>query len=816
MRKRFYFIQTINGSKIANLVMNKQDYMALRNSATNVGHVRDYVKGNEDAKRKLVQFCYSCDPGNGGNLKGCQKPSAFVGMDIDLKRQEGEEHKDFEARLYDVRDKVMEKKDELGLVLLEYSISAMKQQNDKYGLHVVFNRRQELSQEENLKWASSVLGVDYDPGAKDITRVFFSANETAVIYIDDALFSGEEVDLGERNVMPAAETTTLIQGTGSETSLVNHPSGSESLTYLGIPYARIIKKWWDKHYCGQEPTEGDRNTKIFELAVNLRNICNFDENLMAQVIPNYAGFPEAEKRKTIHNAVMEKQTQMPRRLKDVLDDLKVELLQERNKESDNIVLALEKAQQDDELFHYNQIAKSVRNTMGIKDSIDAVGSDLTMAGLMTAATCIGARATNVQLKVHGKANTLNLITFVCGKFASGKGRIDDLQRAWMKPDYDDTLRYDQLMDEWREKYKACKNKKEQPVQPRYPKVCISANNTLANLAEEISHLDGKHAFTFTDEADVMSQKWKSSIGDFSTMVRKAYDASEYTRSAKSADAVNVNIPHLRWNLLMCGTPGALYRMVSNVEDGFQSRLAIASTPDNTYKPLDTTFTEMSDLQKEHILQITNLLPLLNGTVDMPKLEQKGQEWLEEVRLSAMRDGDDAMAEQRKRICVTAQRMTFALMLGAMLAGMIKEHGYNGAERRLKENPELWISLVGKEQKPAMLDMFDLLADSMLQNNMTYFRTRIEAEARTAANNMSSDRLANGRIRRGKNDDLFAKMPQQFDLNTAHQIAKGYYGYEISRAKVRSLIQNWERSGLVTNLNPGQGLWQKSEVTTTVA
>jgi hypothetical protein len=45
--------------------------------------------------------------------------------------------------------------------------------------------------------------------------------------------------------------------------------------------------------------------------------------------------------------------------------------------------------------------------------------------------------------------------------------------------------------------------------------------------------------------------------------------------------VNVHIDKLLWNVTMCGTPDALYRVVNNYTDGFQSRIAIGRTPDKS-------------------------------------------------------------------------------------------------------------------------------------------------------------------------------------------------------------------------------------------
>ena len=77
----------------------------------------------------------------------------------------------------------MAKREELGLLMLEKSARGE-------GYHLVFRRKAGMSQEENLRWASELLGVEFDKGAKDITRVFFTttANQEDLIYLEDEIF----------------------------------------------------------------------------------------------------------------------------------------------------------------------------------------------------------------------------------------------------------------------------------------------------------------------------------------------------------------------------------------------------------------------------------------------------------------------------------------------------------------------------------------------------------------------------------------------------------------------------------------------------
>ena len=178
-----------DGAKMMRPVLSRPEYLALRNSGSQVQMVAAIREGDTSLKHKLVQMNYSCLPNEDGSLKGSKTMSTTVGMDIDWTPSPlplvGEEQTaaSKEEWLKRVPELVMGKKEELGLLMLECSATK--------GYHLVFKRRPELSQEENLKWASELLGVVYDKGAKDITRVFFTttASEEDLIYLDDAIFS---------------------------------------------------------------------------------------------------------------------------------------------------------------------------------------------------------------------------------------------------------------------------------------------------------------------------------------------------------------------------------------------------------------------------------------------------------------------------------------------------------------------------------------------------------------------------------------------------------------------------------------------------
>ena len=101
--------------------------------------------------------------------------------------------------------------------------------------------------------------------------------------------------------------------------LNSQPSGKQfPKEYHGIPFATILKKYWEVNNGGYEPTEGDRDTLTFQLASDLRHICGKSFEWLDQVIPCYDGFPLEEKRQKIKNALASKYEGMPQRLRDTL------------------------------------------------------------------------------------------------------------------------------------------------------------------------------------------------------------------------------------------------------------------------------------------------------------------------------------------------------------------------------------------------------------------------------------------------------------------------------------------------------------------
>lgn len=803
-----YLVKTVNDQKVAQAVKTEAEFRALRNSEKNLKALDAARNGNKGAKARLVQFNYSGLFSEGGTIKNVCIPSDKFVLDIDNPEE-------FER----VLKKVLNDPKRYGVLMIERSVNQ--------GGHIVFRREYGKTILESQIAKARELGCEIDTNNHAINGVFFgtSASLDDLLYVHPDLFA-DDVDMedaqreaailqarmangqedvpqeahGQKHYNPAAETSQNdLFGQATEIPFAEeggreklHPC---TLEYMGIPYADIIQKWWDMFYDGQTPIKSNRDTRTYELAVNLRHICGFDAKVLDAVIPCYDGFTEQEKMKCINSALTAKMTLMPKRLKEVLLALRSE-----NFGNEQFVQGMDELIERDDRYYYEMMPHGALN-QGILDAINAVGPELIMPALLTSATCIGALATGVKVTLRKKAQHLNLWSFVVGTSGSGKGSMDQLVETWMTDIIAEKNEAHEKEKEWRKKKERLgSTQQEQPERPDLPVRYITLNNTIPNIGTRLENVKGKHCFSFTAELDTCTNKWRSSVGEFSAMGRQAYDGSAYARDARGAEAASVDIPELLWNVVGCGTPDALYRIINNYTDGLLSRAAIARTPDNTFSKLSDKVYVMTDKQRERIIQVARLLPLMQGTVELSKLEKHAMEWVEGIRLEAIKNNDAVFADSRKRDWVTAFRITVCLMLCRVCGLLIKKYGYEKAKEMLETDPELWQRKIRACQTADMMKAYDIIADSLIDNDMYYFRDRLEAAYNSKSYN------GNDRQRRGKNDNIFARLDNTFTVEQAMQQTRAVKGESVTQNTVYCMLRNWIKQGLV--IDNGNGTYTK--------
>ena len=679
-------------------VLNHEEYMTLRNGGEQPSLVAAVRNGAESRKSQLVQMNYSCLPNDDGTLKGSTRMTTTVGMDIDHVRPED---------MQPLRERILAKKDELGLRMLELSARAQ-------GYHLVFQRRPELSQVENLEWASRLLGVEFDKGAKDITRVFFTTtgSEGDLIFLDDEIF--ESVECRTERV----ELATTLDGSATGTSAENSKlyTLNSELTYNGVLFKEIIAKYWELFNNGNEPVDGDRNVLTFELAVTIRSICGYSLEKLMQVIPNYwkrpfSNSPEgksictpeelAEYRQTLENALKEPRKGMPYRLKQVLQALKSQQgvkacggtmtsSPPMPKKLPPLIRLLTK---NVPWFYKPAVANAVFPALGVH-----------LHGVKF----------RYWDNVEHEATFMNVLI---GRQSIGKGTIKKPIEYIMEDIRQRDIPNRQREAEWKQKNPGAKQKKD----PRPADICIQMlidNLTDAVFNQRIvdAHNNGQRfIYTIVDEIEGLKKVTsKGTVDEVGLLIRKAFDNSDAGQERVGADSVS-GIAPLRWNFNASSTPpNARKFFFKMVNDGTVSRLDVStiihSDDDDDTAPIlgiyDHTFAQ-------ELKPYIDRLEAANGLIECPQAKKLSLDMKQENK-------DAAKLYESEAYRVFSYRANVIAWLKGMV--LYVAHGYKWSKEiaefvRWAQQYNLWCKMLyfGQQLERELREEVEIQRQSGPQN-----------------------------------------------------------------------------------------------------
>ena len=538
-----YFVEYVQGQKILRPVRSKEEYLKLRDSDRQKWLVSEIRRGLKDGsmskeeiaklKRQLLQFNYSCIPGEDGHLKGVKTPSMTFGMDIDF----DPEDPDYEKKMAEVPQRVMEKKDEIKPKMLERSPGK--------GYHLVCMRtildgiaegRILENQEMNLKRVSEILQIPFDQNARDCTRIFYAttASEEDLIFLDEGLFEAEK-----------AECISVAKH--PETGITNKPEPAASdLSYQGIPYSAIIKKYWDMFYDGKEPCMGDRNVRTFEICMLLRSICDYSQEILEAVIPRYDGFPVDEWRRTIDSALKEPRKGMPYKLKQVLDALRQEKklqLMANGKTTGGTVTNIN-----------GQLSVMPERPKRMPKFLNLVSSkvDPYYKAMVEESIWPGVCAHLHGVKfwyIDGVDCEANISSPLIGKQSSGKGLVNKPIEYVLADITERDKENVQREEQWRERNKGKGASKDRQNRPKDIVIQrLDQDLTPAALAQSL--IDGerngkKRIITKVDEIEFLSDIGDGDKRKVSLLVRYAFDSGSWGQRRVGLDSVNGSYT-VRW------------------------------------------------------------------------------------------------------------------------------------------------------------------------------------------------------------------------------------------------------------------------------
>ncbi len=696
--------------------------------------------------------------------------------------------------------------EELGLTYIGLSISG-------HGFRMVGKCQLELDLWGNQEWLARqlMLTVVPDRQCKDSSRASYAVPHDYIKFISPELFSYENKEYDKkwgpeyrkegnlRSSQPRQQTPAAAVEAVGEPVAKMPPKPDARMSYLGIPISEYVDMYWQLFYHGKTPSEGARNSLTFELACHIRHICGFDRDVLDAVIPCYDGFPENEKLNTIDSALREERKQMPLRMRQVLD-----AVSRKHLDNSKLIRAVDSFNEEHGISTYEKLKVVI--PFGIRDSLENQQPQMCMSLLVPHFPIIGALATHVRLDIHKDGfKHLNLQSYLAGKAASNKQLLTEIFNLWtsLLKKHDDLMR--RLEAEQEALLKRKKNAKEQPEEKNFPQRLQAAVTSMTQILKRLQNAQDEHLLSYSEESDTMAKRLGPAWSDMSTLLRAAYDNSAYSQDFHSESSVRVWLDKVLWNVILCGTEDALYRMYKNYTDGTLTRVLIVSTPDNTFAPL-VLRKPRSEKSRQNILALVELLSLMRGDLVLNKLEKRCDDWLERVRLETMKDDDRVRANQRMRIGVSTMRCICCMMLCDFGGWLIREidrkenkpewaDGCQTAKEYLEKHPEAteyWVPR--KFQKKNMIDAFDTLADFFMDNVLFYFGERIEKSYQR-----QEEAIFNTRRGHGRNDSIFERLPQKFTIALAMQTRDD----DPTGNRTRSMIKNWNRQGLVRNIGVGE-------------
>jgi len=539
-----------DGAKKMRPIQTEEEFRSLRNTTQQQSLVAKARQGDAAAKRKLLQFNYSCLPNEDGSLKGSTLLSSSVGMDIDLSDTENS----LEMQNHAIRLNILAHKDDVGLLLLEHSVTK--------GYHLVFKRHPELTQEQNLRWASTLLGIRYDEGAKDHTRVFFAttAEPDDLIHVSSELFDNTT----EYAAASPAGTTESVSSSESSSSF-SFSSSSYPSDYDGIPYTTLVESLADQ--LGGVPVHGSRNQFLFSMACHLRYVCNDDPQWIRLVLPTYG--EDADRLfRTIQSACNRAQS------RNIPDIVHRAISIARSRTSLNSQPSTFNLQTPPEMP--KKLPKLIQLLVSKVDPM------YRPAVAMAVFPALGAHLHGVRVRyIDNSENDLGgFLSVLLAKQSIGKGSVNMPIECIME-DIRERDQYNRdLEKQWKQNCKSSKANEKKPARPEG--LCIQylmSNMTNAALVQRLvdaNEAGARFLYVKVEELEQLDQIKATGGATASELIRLCFTQSLYGQERVGSDSVT-GTPPLRFNFNASSTvPTGQAYFAKGLTNGTLSRLTFAT------------------------------------------------------------------------------------------------------------------------------------------------------------------------------------------------------------------------------------------------
>ena len=757
--------------------------------------------GEDELKHQLPVWTPSCAEFRGNHRAAADalKPLPRLMMDFDEKGH---------------TDEIMQKlglSSPLTVLLVEESV--------RRGTHVLVELPAGMAADTAQQLMREATGFEPDVKVKGYERCIYMVPEDHTRYVSDRLFEttdvisntnltnftnqskeaqhscdsghscSEEKDTKGSDRSVSVSNTNLTNFT-NQSREVQHSFDSghscseekESLCFKSVPYSSIIAEWWRRN--GGEPAEGERNVKLHKLAVNLRAICDNNEERLLEVMPRL-GLSEAEMKSIIHSACKEP-TKGSRMI-------------------DQIVSALEMGISPDEIEDAEVAAAETgvkvnvkALPIGLKESLVGVPVSMHMPVLCSVLPIAAAYADQVEVEYcDGNRQRLGLMSIIRGEQASGKSVCKNAVDIWKRQfDEEDALAR-KREEEWKERKKGRKASEKAPEDPKVLIRMVPVTVSCSTLLKRFKNAQGHTLYSFGEELDTLRKT--NGAGSWSSkydIYRLSFDNGEWGQDYNS-DQAESGVVKVAYNWTMLGTNGAMRKCFKsdNIENGLSSRILVAEMPDSSFSKMPK-FKHRSAEDEARINEAVTRLRSFSGLIDTPRLRKAIEDWVEQKRVEAAKDIDHVKDTYRKRAAVIGFRCGVIFHL-LETPSPLPLKGENGISQGQQVSTPLHsgrgkgegLSRVSK----ACIEFALMMADYCLSQQIAAFGEALRSEYVNAQDECQ---------RYGANHSVFDQLAPSFTMEDLRSLKRGYCG----ESALRNIITRWRRDGWIEKTDSKH--WQK--------
>ena len=519
------------------------------------------------------------------------------------------------------------------------------------------------------------------------------------------------------------------------------PSGGDRcgfpLSFKGIPYTSIISEYWRR--TGGEPSEGERNKRLHQLAANLRAVCDNSEEWLLEVMPRF-GLSVAEMKSIIHSACKEP-TKGSRMMDEIVRALEMGIPSDEIEDAD--------AEVEETGVKVNVKALPI----GLRESLVGVPVSMHMPVLCGVLPIAAAYADQVVVEYcDGNLQHLGLMSIIRGEQASNKSVVKNAVDVWKRQfDEEDALAR-KREEEWKERKKGRKANEKAPEDPRVLIRMVPVTVSCSTLLKRFKNSAGHTLYSFGEELDTLRKT--NGAGSWSSkydIYRLSFDKGEWGQDYNS-DQAESGVVEVAYNWTMLGTDGAMRKCfkADNIENGLSSRILVAEMPDASFSKMPK-FGRRSPEDEARIQEAVTRLRSYSGLIDTPRLRKAIEQWVEEKRVEAAKDIDHVKDTYRKRAAVIGFRCGVIFHL---LSGCAKE-------------------------SKSCLDFALMMANYCLQQQIAAFGEALQSQYIDA-----SDKCQ----RYGSNHSVYDQLDPTFSLGDLRALKRGFCG----EAAIRKIISRWYR------------------------